>query len=102
MCRDPIATTPLIGPNSQLVRQYQSVWSKGPRRNDVGASRSHILDAVDASLRRLQTDYIDHTESIPEDAVDVPPLNATARSLAALTSSAVSTPTATNKAPRSK
>jgi aryl-alcohol dehydrogenase-like predicted oxidoreductase len=31
----------------------------GPGRNDVGASRGHIMDAVDASLRRLQTDHID-------------------------------------------
>jgi len=29
------------------------------RRWDRGNSRKHILDAVDASLRRLQTDYID-------------------------------------------
>ncbi len=27
--------------------------------NDVGLSRKHILDSVDASLRRLQTDYLD-------------------------------------------
>lgn len=31
----------------------------GPGPNDVGASRKHILDSVEASLRRLQTDYID-------------------------------------------
>jgi aryl-alcohol dehydrogenase-like predicted oxidoreductase len=31
----------------------------GPGRNSVGASRAHILDSVDGSLRRLQTDYID-------------------------------------------
>jgi aryl-alcohol dehydrogenase-like predicted oxidoreductase len=31
----------------------------GPGRNDVGASRGHIMDAIDASLRRLQTDHID-------------------------------------------
>lgn len=31
----------------------------GPGKNDVGASRGHIMDAVDASLQRLQTDYID-------------------------------------------
>jgi aryl-alcohol dehydrogenase-like predicted oxidoreductase len=31
----------------------------GPGRNDVGASRGHIMDAVEASLQRLQTDYID-------------------------------------------
>jgi aryl-alcohol dehydrogenase-like predicted oxidoreductase len=30
---------------------------EGP--NDIGLSRGHILDAVDASLRRLGTDYID-------------------------------------------
>jgi aryl-alcohol dehydrogenase-like predicted oxidoreductase len=31
----------------------------GPGPNDQGLSRKHILDAVDTSLRRLQTDYID-------------------------------------------
>ncbi len=31
----------------------------GPGPNDKGLSRLHILDGVDASLRRLQTDYID-------------------------------------------
>jgi aryl-alcohol dehydrogenase-like predicted oxidoreductase len=36
------------------------VWGQtGPRPNDRGLSRKHILDAVDASLRRLGTDYID-------------------------------------------
>ncbi len=31
----------------------------GPGHNDVGASRKHIVEAVDASLKRLKTDYID-------------------------------------------
>ncbi len=31
----------------------------GPGPNDEGLSRKHILQAVEASLRRLQTDYID-------------------------------------------
>jgi aryl-alcohol dehydrogenase-like predicted oxidoreductase len=31
----------------------------GPGPNDKGLSRLHILDGVDASLRRLQTDYVD-------------------------------------------
>ena len=31
----------------------------GPGANQVGLSRGHILDAVDASLKRLGTDYID-------------------------------------------
>jgi aryl-alcohol dehydrogenase-like predicted oxidoreductase len=31
----------------------------GPGPNDRGSSRGHIMDAVEASLRRLQTDHID-------------------------------------------
>ncbi|MFL6215472.1 MAG: aldo/keto reductase [Blastocatellia bacterium] len=31
----------------------------GQRPNDAGLSRKHILEAIDASLRRLQTDYVD-------------------------------------------
>jgi aryl-alcohol dehydrogenase (NADP+) len=31
----------------------------GPRPWDRGNSRKHILDAIDASLRRLRTDYVD-------------------------------------------
>ena len=31
----------------------------GPGPNDVGLSRKHIMQAVDASLKRLGTDYID-------------------------------------------
>lgn len=31
----------------------------GERPNDIGLSRKHIMDGVEASLRRLQTDYID-------------------------------------------
>jgi len=31
----------------------------GPGPNDTGLSRQHIMDGVEASLRRLQTDYID-------------------------------------------
>ena len=31
----------------------------GPRPNDKGLSRRHIMEACEASLRRLQTDYID-------------------------------------------
>jgi aryl-alcohol dehydrogenase-like predicted oxidoreductase len=31
----------------------------GPGPNDTGLSRQHIMQAVEASLRRLQTDYID-------------------------------------------
>ncbi|MFH1085723.1 MAG: aldo/keto reductase [Chloroflexota bacterium] len=31
----------------------------GPGPNDAGMSRKHIMDAIEDSLRRLQTDYVD-------------------------------------------
>ena len=34
-------------------------WPTGPGRNDRGLSRKHVLESCDASLRRLQTDYVD-------------------------------------------
>jgi aryl-alcohol dehydrogenase-like predicted oxidoreductase len=34
-------------------------WPTGPGQNDRGLSRKHILESCDASLERLQTDYID-------------------------------------------
>ena len=40
-----------------IATKFANAMGQGP--NDRGASRKHILDAVDASLRRLQTDYID-------------------------------------------
>jgi aryl-alcohol dehydrogenase-like predicted oxidoreductase len=44
-------------PRAILATKSASPMGDGP--NDRGASRYHILDAVEASLRRLQTDYID-------------------------------------------
>ena len=34
-------------------------WRNGPAPNDVGLSRKHIMESIDASLRRLGTDYVD-------------------------------------------
>ena len=34
----------------------------GPGPNQVGLSRSHIIEALEASLKRLGTDYVDVTE----------------------------------------
>jgi len=35
-------------------------WPTGPAgKNDTGLSRKHILESIDGSLRRLQTDYVD-------------------------------------------
>lgn len=51
----------------------------GPGHNDIGASRKHIIEAVDASLRRLQTDYIDLYQIHGTDVVT--PLEETLRAL---------------------
>src|SRR6202522_1839792 len=51
----------------------------GPGRNDVGASRGHIMYAVEASLRRLQTDHIDLYQIHAADAVT--PIEETLRAL---------------------
>jgi aryl-alcohol dehydrogenase-like predicted oxidoreductase len=51
----------------------------GPGRNDVGASRGHIMDAIEASLRRLQTDHIDLYQIHGNDAIT--PIEETLRAL---------------------
>lgn len=54
----------------------------GPGRNDVGASRGHIMDAVEASLKRLQTSHIDLYQIHGNDTVT--PIEETLRALDAL------------------
>jgi aryl-alcohol dehydrogenase-like predicted oxidoreductase len=56
------------------------VYSRmGPGRNEVGASRGHIMDAVEGSLRRLQTDHIDLYQIHANDYVT--PIEETLRAL---------------------
>jgi 1-deoxyxylulose-5-phosphate synthase len=43
----------------RLVLAPKCRGAMGPRSNDEGLSRKHILRACDESLRRLRTDYID-------------------------------------------
>ena len=49
----------LQGKREDYILDTKCFGRTGPNQWDMGASRKHILDAVDASLRRLQTDYID-------------------------------------------
>ncbi len=49
----------LRGRREDIVLATKCRNPMGPRANDTGLSRKHIMDAVDQSLRRLQTDYID-------------------------------------------
>lgn len=49
----------LKGKREHFILATKCVGRVGPAPWDQGASRKHILDAIDASLRRLGTDYID-------------------------------------------
>ena len=49
----------LKGRRDKIVLATKCWVPMGPGANDRGLSRKHIFDAVEASLRRLQTDYID-------------------------------------------
>jgi aryl-alcohol dehydrogenase-like predicted oxidoreductase len=66
-------------PRKDIVIATKVYGRTGPGRNDVGVSRGHIMDAVDASLRRLQTDYIDLYQIHGNDAVT--PIEETLRAL---------------------
>jgi 1-deoxyxylulose-5-phosphate synthase len=49
----------LKGRRDQYVVATKCVGAMGPNPWDRGSSRKHILDAIDGSLRRLGTDYVD-------------------------------------------
>ena len=49
----------LKGVRNDIVLATKVFFRMGEKMNDYGATRKHILKAVEDSLRRLQTDYID-------------------------------------------
>ena len=49
----------LKGKRERFVLATKAVGKMGPSPWDQGASRKHLLDAIDASLKRLDTDYVD-------------------------------------------
>jgi len=51
----------LKGERRQSLEIFTKVyWPTGPKGpNDTGLSRKHILESIDGSLTRLQTDYVD-------------------------------------------
>ncbi|WP_028220530.1 aldo/keto reductase [Paraburkholderia oxyphila] len=49
----------LKGRRERFIVATKAVGKVGPSPWDQGASRKHLLDAIDASLRRLGTDYVD-------------------------------------------
>ena len=47
------------GKRDDVILATKVRWPAGPRPNERGLSRRHIIEACDLSLKRLQTDYID-------------------------------------------
>ena len=67
----------LQGKRNQVVLATKCFGRMGAGPNDGGLGRRHIMDAVDASLRRLGTDYIDLYQAHQFDAAT--PLEETLR-----------------------
>ena len=49
----------LKGKRHSVVLATKVARRMGPGPNDIGLSRKHIMEGIESSLRRLQTDYID-------------------------------------------
>jgi aryl-alcohol dehydrogenase-like predicted oxidoreductase len=70
-------------PRKNVVIATKVYGEMGPAPNDRGASRGHIMDSVQASLERLQTDHIDLYQIHASDPVT--PVDETLRALDDLT-----------------
>ena len=64
---------------SDVVIATKCYGRVGQGANDLGASRGHIMDAVERSLERLQTDHIDLYQIHAQDSVT--PVEETVRAL---------------------
>jgi aryl-alcohol dehydrogenase-like predicted oxidoreductase len=49
----------IAGRRDRVLISTKATFKAGPGPNDVGSSRYHLIQACEASLRRLKTDYID-------------------------------------------
>ena len=72
------ATETIVGkwlqrmPREKVVLATKAWGATGPGPNDRGLSRQHILSAVDASLKRLGTDYIDlYQTHFPDESTPI-------------------------------
>ena len=48
-----------MAPRHELVLASKAFYPMGDGPNDGGLSRAHLMDAIDASLRRIGTDHLD-------------------------------------------
>lgn len=69
----------LKGRRDDFIVATKAVGRMGPKAWQQGASRKHLLDAVDASLARLGTDYVDLYQLHSDDAAT--PLDETLEAL---------------------
>ncbi len=69
----------MTGRRHEFVLATKCFGRTGPQPWDVGNNRRHIMDAIDASLRRLGTDYVDLYQ-LHQDDPDAP-LDETLRAL---------------------
>lgn len=67
------------GHRNDVLIATKAFFPMGPGPNQVGSSRHHLIEACDASLRRLHTDYIDLYQIHAFDAFT--PIEETLRSL---------------------
>jgi aryl-alcohol dehydrogenase-like predicted oxidoreductase len=49
----------VAGRRDKVLISTKATFKMGPGPNEVGSSRYHLIEACEASLRRLNTDYID-------------------------------------------
>jgi aryl-alcohol dehydrogenase-like predicted oxidoreductase len=49
----------VAGRRDKVLVSTKATFKMGPGPNEVGSSRHHLIQACEASLRRLKTDYID-------------------------------------------
>src|SRR3984893_11714193 len=49
----------IAGRREKVLISTKATFRMGPGPNDLGSSRHHLVQACEASLRRLETDYID-------------------------------------------
>ena len=59
----------LSNKRGQFILATKGGGKMGPATWDAGNSRKHLLDAIDASLRRLNTDYVDLYQLHMDDPV---------------------------------
>ncbi|KVR87230.1 aldo/keto reductase [Burkholderia vietnamiensis] len=70
-------------PRADVVLATKTAGAMGPKPNDQGASRAHIMDSAQRSLERLQVDHIDLYQIHANDPVT--PIDETLRVLDDLT-----------------